>query len=229
MPGGVASAPGRPNLGKRYDVHNLIDLTGKRFGLLTVLRQSRRRKGSRRLLMWFVLCDCGRTKRVVGAHLRGGNTRSCGCMKYVWLAQKVRTHGMKWTPTWTTWRSMKYRCGNVKNPRYGGRGIKVCKRWRDSFEAFLADMGERPAGTTLDRFPDQDGDYKPGNCRWATNRQQTGNRSSNHLVTFRGRTMTLTEWNRELGFSRNMLLMRLRHGWSVKDAITRPYRPRKRL
>lgn len=101
---------------------------------------------------------------------------------------------------------------------YAERGIVVCERWR-SFENFLADMGERPAGTTLDRWPDNDGNYEPGNCRWATAKQQTNNRRSNRWLTFNGRTMTLTGWAREVGIDVMTLKQRLRHHWPIERAL----------
>lgn len=116
---------------------------------------------------------------------------------------------------------MKQRCLNVKHKSYaiyGGRGIKICDRWLESFEDFLADMGERPEGMTLDRI-DVDGDYTPGNCRWATSETQSNNRTNNRLVEYRGVTQTLAKWARELGISRQALRYRLEAGWSVEEAM----------
>lgn len=121
---------------------------------------------------------------------------------------------------------MLQRCNNPKSPgysRYGGRGIKVCWRWQERFENFLEDMGVRPDGTTLDRI-DNDGDYEPGNCRWATGRQQQGNRDVTVKLTLGGRTMPLTDWARELGLNRTVLRNRLRRGWPEEEILTRPRR-----
>ncbi len=119
---------------------------------------------------------------------------------------------------------MRTRCLNEKSdqyPEYGGRGIKVALAW-DSFAAFLADMGERPAGTTLDRWPDVNGDYAPGNCRWATMQQQENNKRNNVLLTHGGKTQTVAEWARETGLIYQTIRQRLKHGWSVAEALTLP-------
>lgn len=120
---------------------------------------------------------------------------------------------------------MHTRCTNKKHPKfrlYGGRGIAVCARWK-SFEAFLADMGERPVGTTLDRV-DRNGNYEPGNCRWATDGEQNRNRSTNVHLTFRGDTLTVAEWARRLGLLKSTIRGRLKAGWIVEDALSVPVR-----
>lgn len=122
---------------------------------------------------------------------------------------------------------MKSRCLRPSHPayhRYGGRGIKICGRWLNSFANFLADMGERPDGTTLDRFPNKDGDYEQGNCRWATAQQQCRNTAQNHVLEFRGKKQTVREWSEELGLSTNMLYMRLnQYKWPIEKALTTPW------
>lgn len=127
---------------------------------------------------WSCVCDCGNEITVRSKNLLSGNTKSCGCLK---LEGNNFRHGHALTysasPTYRSWQKMRSRCNNPRNNRweeYGGRGISVCRRW-DVFENFLADMGERPEGTTLDRI-NVDGDYKPGNCRWATPKEQRENR-----------------------------------------------------
>lgn len=125
------------------------------------------------------------------------------------------------------WASMIQRCVNPNSSgfhRYGGRGVRVCERWRNSFLAFEADMGPRPTPShSVDRI-DNDGDYEPSNCRWASVREQSSNKSTNKLLTYRGRTMSVTEWASELGVSRDLIQRRLRLGWSVADAFERPSR-----
>lgn len=108
-----------------------------------------------------------------------------------------------------------------KYPRYGGRGIKVCERWKSSYENFLSDMGERPEGCSLDRI-NNDGDYCPENCRWATARQQNRNRSDNRLLTINGETKTLPEWADAAGISRSTFKRRLEHGWTPEEALSTP-------
>lgn len=138
---------------------------------------------------------------------------------------KRRSHGVADTKTWTSWASMLNRCTNERTPayaRYGARGITVCDRWRNSFEAFLEDMGERPDGTTLDRYPDKNGNYEPGNCRWATAIEQQRNRNSNVFVTYNGATKCLAEWATQYGLRADAISWRLKRGWSAHEALTTP-------
>lgn len=117
------------------------------------------------------------------------------------------------------------RCTNPKQQSYryyGGKGVTVCDRWLAGFENFLADMGERPDGMTLDRYPNASGNYEPGNCRWATPRMQQSNTSANVLLEFNGETKHISEWARSLGTHRETLVGRLRRGWSVERALTTP-------
>jgi hypothetical protein len=123
-----------------------------------------------------------------------------------------------------TWHAMISRCENPDHLAwkfYGGRGIKVCRRWH-IFENFLNDMSPRPEGKTLDRYPNKNGDYKPGNVRWATWDQQHSNRRSNHLITFRGRTLTVWQWADAVNMKPITLLSRIRYGWPIEDALTIP-------
>lgn len=125
--------------------------------------------------------------------------------------------------TYRSWMSMIQRCTNANDPnyrRYGGRGISVCDSWRD-FEGFQADMGERPNGKSLDRHPDVNGNYEPGNCRWANNKQQSRNRRTNHMITFMGRTEPLVAWAEEIGIPRETLLSRIQRGWALDRALGR--------
>lgn len=129
--------------------------------------------------------------------------------------------------TYNVWSSMIQRCHNPKNtayPYYGGRGITVCDRWRKSFVAFLADVGERPSrGYTLDRHPDKNGHYEPGNVRWATRKVQQRNMRSNRLITFRGEVRSVAEWSEHFGLNKSTLFGRLfRYGWPVERALTEP-------
>lgn len=136
-----------------------------------------------------------------------------------------RTHGhtSNWqqSSTYQAWAAMRQRCGNPNTKHwksYGGRGITICERW-ESFENFLADMGERPAGCSLDR-KDNNGNYCKENCRWATQRQQMNNTRVNRLITFNGITQTVSQWAEALGVKQNTLLYRLRRGWSIERALT---------
>jgi len=132
-----------------------------------------------------------------------------------------------------SWRSMVNRCYNSHTEEYknyGGRGITVCSRWRESFENFLADMGERPEGMTLDRA-DNNGNYEPGNCRWATVTEQAHNRRNNRFLTANGETMTMAEWARRLGCNPAAILARLSTGMDEAEAVTKPIpkRPNSKL
>lgn len=124
---------------------------------------------------------------------------------------------------------MKARCSNPKTPsypEYGGRGITVCKRWENSFEDFLADMGERPVGMTIDRFPDINGNYEPGNCRWVTVRDQQNNRRYTVYIEHNGVKKALTEWAEEKGITAESLYKRIHnYGWTVEKALDTPNRP----
>jgi hypothetical protein len=153
----------------------VVDMVGLTFARLEVV--SRIGTTNDGQAIWKCRCVCGAIVPVTGGHLRTGHTRSCGCLHQDQGAPYVK-HGRYRAPEYRTWSAMKSRCSNRNVPAfkdYGGRGITVCERWM-KFENFLADMGVRPTGTSLDRYPNCNGNYEPGNCRWATPREQTKNR-----------------------------------------------------
>lgn len=187
------------------------NLTGQVFGKFTVLSFA----GNRR---WLCRCECGREVKVAGYHLTGEKSKACTkCAKV--------THGKSKTVEHKTWLAMRERCNNPKCryfKHYGGRGIKVCERW-DSFELFLQDVGPRPSPKhSLDRYPDNDGNYEPGNVRWATESEQKRNQRSRTQYVFNGRSQLLSEWAEELGIPRATLSNRLYEGWTIERAFTTP-------
>lgn len=152
----------------------LIDLTGQRFGRLTV--RSRTRIGV--ATAYVCDCACGKTTTVRSQSLRLGDTTSCGCARADKMRAEKTKHGQYGSPTYNSWRAMLARCYDSKHQQfkdYGGRGISVCQRWAGSYADFAADMGERPPKTSIDRI-DPDGNYEPGNCRWATPTEQNRNK-----------------------------------------------------
>jgi hypothetical protein len=157
---------------------SVVDITGQRFGRLVAIELAPRPwpSGNAR---WLCQCDCGQMHVASGSNMRTGRVRSCGCSIREWAktGNNRRRHGASDTSTYGSWSGMRNRCLNPSEPRYpdyGGRGITVCARW-DDFANFLADMGERPDGLTLDRI-DNDGNYEPGNCKWSTPLEQSQNR-----------------------------------------------------
>lgn len=171
-------------------------------------------------------CDCGNTTIVEWHNLRGNHTRSCGCLAKEGRPIHGHASGGKCSATYISWMSLFSRCYNPKDKRfiaYGGRGINVCERWRESFSNFLDDMGERPIGTSLDRI-DPNGNYDPGNCRWATQKEQQRNRRNNVRVTINGETRCISEWLEVLGMPRSTLDKRRRAGFSLNTALTAPIR-----
>lgn len=200
-----------------------IDIAGQRFGMLVAVRDIGRRRSYR---LWHCACDCGASSEVPSGNLLGGHTTSCGCVKRSNLGERTRTHGMRQSTTYAVWCGMKQRCFVVHSTyyhRYGGRGITVCDRWRDSFEAFLADVGERPPGLSLDRI-NNDGNYEPGNVRWATRSEQNRNTSANRWVAALGAYRTLAEWEEVSGVPEGAIRRRLAAGWSPDEAVSRPPR-----
>lgn len=169
-----------------------------------------------------LLCACGNEFE---ATLRSVERENLGCGCRLKRGSPKHGHASRQvtSSTYSSWKAAKMRCYNPKHKRYkfyGAVGVTMCDKWLHSFESFLKDMGERPVGHTLDRFPDTKGNYEPGNCRWATIDQQARNTSKNILITFNGKTMILIDWSRETGIHRNTLRERYNRGWGVPDMLT---------
>jgi hypothetical protein len=195
---------------------------GQRFGRWTITGTAVSKNGNRH---WPVACDCGANGLVAATYLVKGESTSCGCAQREYSRRHASTlnltHGKSNTPTFKSWKSMLDRCTRPTDRYYwiyGGAGITVCTRWL-SFQNFLEDMGERPPGKTLDRWPDNNGNYEPGNCRWATPKEQSRNKRTNIQVTANGQTKCVAEWCDELGIPRGRVYERIGGGWSPLQAL----------
>lgn len=198
------------------------DITGQTFGRLKVIAPIGRKNGG---INWLCFCECGTECEVVLGHLINGRSKSCGCLSRELARDRLITHGMSDTPLYMVWVNMNRRCRDSNATDYefyGGRGIKVCERWR-SFENFYADMGELPKGKTIDRI-NNDSDYTPENCKWSTHKQQARNRRSNLVLTHNGKTMCATDWAEKVGMKPCTLYTRLHSGWPVDRALTEAVR-----
>jgi hypothetical protein len=192
-------------------------MTGQRYGRLTVLSFFGTKHEQSQ---WLCRCDCGIEKVVYRLALVRNVTRSCGCLQKDMHVLKLTKHGQSRTSEYKAWHAMIQRCENSNNQkwhRYGGRGIRVCDRWH-VFANFVADMGSRPEGMTIDRI-DNNGMYEPSNCRWATQMQQGNNRNNNRRFHILGETITLSEAARKYAISKGTVRSRLRYGWDEHSAF----------
>lgn len=194
---------------------------GRRFGRLIVA--SFHAYAPNKALLWVCHCDCGNTTVASNSNLLSGRIVSCGCYYKETRGKTHRIHGMYQSRAYQIWGAMRARCTNPGSPswkHYGGRGIQVCTRW-NTFENFYADMGDPPAGLSIDRI-DNNGDYEPSNCRWATTHEQSRNRRDNIYLECNGIRQTFIDWANSLGLSDASLRRRLARGWSLEDALTIP-------
>lgn len=206
---------------------NLIDITGKRFGDLIAIRPIKDKTEINK--KWECICECGKTKRIRGGYLRNGKITHCGC-KNVDRVHGSFVHGhsrrLYKTKERRAWGNMISRCYNSKSINYGsygGRGIKVCDEWRRSFVSFLNYVGLCPSKThSLDRFPNNDGNYEPGNVRWATREEQMNNTSRNAFITHLGETMTKADWAKRIGIPYSCICGRFNLGWSMERIVKTP-------
>nr|WP_321985302.1 hypothetical protein [uncultured Lichenicoccus sp.] len=207
---------------QRIDLHTLVAQT---FGILTVReRVENDSSGSRR---WRCECACGGTTIARTRDLRSGNTTSCGCAgSRTTIGARSLKHGASRSRDYVIWCNMKARCTDPEHPGwqdYGGRGISVCAQWADSFQTFTDDMGPCPPGMSIDRR-DNDGNYTPQNCRWATTIQQANNKRSSRHITAGGMTLTLAQWSERVGLTPAALHRRLRL-WPLEQALNMSERP----
>lgn len=201
--------------------HNFKDLTGMRFGLLSVISYDKFEK----LPLWLCKCDCGNIKSVYTQSLKKGLTQSCGCLRSKITSIRSATHRLSATKIYRAWSKIKARCYNQDDPRYktyGARGITVCKRWKHSFENFLEDMGQPPSQDrkySIDRINNNQG-YSKKNCRWATHKQQTSNTTRTRLVTCGKETHHLSAWMKKLKQKSNSsFYLLLKKGYSEEKTI----------
>lgn len=206
------------------------DYVGKKYNRLFIISFSHTKDYRKHM---FVRCDCGKELTVPLSSILSEHNKSCGCLSRELSSERGKTsnlkHGMFGKPTYKSWSHMISRCytpNDKKFPRYGGRGITVCDRWRGSFENFLEDMGVKPADEgnlryTLGRI-DNDGDYCKENCRWETPSQQSNNRSTCKSITINGETLNRTQWIKKLGINYGTVIGRIQKGWSEYDALTTP-------
>lgn len=198
---------------------------GDRFGRLVIKDIHSRRPGGKNFLC---LCDCGNEKVVFSGNLTSNKIKSCGCIRSESSRRRLTTHGDFGSVEYVAWYSMKGRCNNPNDDRYsdyGGRGISVCERWND-YANFLADMGRKPSKEhSIDRI-DNNGNYEPSNCRWASRSEQALNRRVARLIEIDGVVKNLAEWARAAGVSHVLIWQRLNNGWDAKDAVFKPTQKR---
>lgn len=203
----------------------LIDLTGKRFGRLLVIRQGESQHGR---IAWECLCDCGNTKTIIGKVLTTGKTISCGCARSEKSSEKATKHNMCGSKLYYAYWNMKDRCSNPNNDHYkwyGGEGKTVCDEWLGEngfikFADWSFENGYKD-GLTIDRIDNSKG-YSPDNCRWVTPKQNCRNKRNNHLITINNETKSIVEWAEIYNISDFVIRSRIKNGWDEVKAVTTP-------
>lgn len=198
-----------------------IDMVGYEFSGCNVIHQAYKKNGK---TYWECLCTCGNKFIAEGSNIRQGHTKSCGCLRSRYAKRK--SHGQINTKLYSKWNSMKTRCNNPNHDsfiNYGNKGIEVCEEWNNSFEKFYdwsIDSGYSE-GLSLDRVDNSKG-YYPENCRWVEFKEQGRNKTNNRLLTYKGKTLCLSEWAETMGLPDYVLRNRLNRGWSVEKSLTTP-------
>lgn len=191
----------------------VTEMSGKKFAFITVIRSVG--KCSSGDLKWLFVCDCGNEFEANGYYARSGKITTCpSCSAERSRLASVK-HGRSKSQEFEIWSGMQTRCYNSKAKafkRYGGRGITICNRWKESFVNFLSDMGPRPSPIHSIERIDNDGNYEQGNCYWATREEQANNKGNNRHITINGVTKTIAQWSRDTGLSYNALWYRLQAG-----------------
>lgn len=207
------------------------DISGRKFSRLTVLKCIGRQDALRRY--WYLCkCDCGAKTAVDYSSITRGLTKSCGCLgrenasarmanKEIRKTFKYKRNGPSLNPIYATWCGMINRCLSTKNKcykNYGGRGIKVCKRWM-KFKNFLADMGLKPSPSHSIERINNNGNYTPKNCRWASRVQQANNKRNSQIIKFKGMSLTIAQWSDKLGIKYATILWRMHNWFSIKNIL----------
>ena len=209
--------------------NKIIDLTGKRFGRLIVISFYGRTNATK----WNCICDCGATVIVNGHDLkRESGTKSCGCYRKDMLTTHGHNSDGKITSEYGSWHSMIDRCFNrnsISYKRYGGRGVSVCDEWKNSFQAFVNDMGNKPTDKHSLERENNNGNYEPNNCRWATKAEQQNNMSSNRMLTINGETLSISQWSKKTSIKPKTIYARVGRGWSSEDAVFKKVRKRSKV
>lgn len=197
------------------------------YGLLTPVQYSHSKSNKKSDEYWLFECACGNQKISRLYDVQNNKINSCGCLRKKILAERNKSsakHGMYNSLTYKSWACIIERCYNPNSSNfqnYGEKGIIMCERWRDSFENFLEDMGEKPDGFTIDRI-DVNGNYEPLNCRWANAKTQANNRTNNRKISYNGEIHTLAEWSDIVGIKPSTISKRIdKYGWSIEEALTR--------
>lgn len=201
-------------------------MLNRSFGLLTVVARAGNSKDGSAL--WKCACQCGETRIVAGTGLRAGRNKSCGCASPRFDSERTKTHGKSRSRVYRIWHGMIVRCSESAKGKtrrnYFERGIRVCDAWLD-FATFYEDMGDPPPRMTLERTNGEKG-YEPGNCKWATPKEQANNTRKSSFISYQGERMTVAQWADRIGIKQNTLLYRLRRGATPHDALTRPVQRR---
>jgi hypothetical protein len=208
-----------------------VDISNKKFGKLLAVKRCTNMSGK---TAWECKCDCGNITFVTTSNLTCNRIRSCGCLKIKQLLERSTTHNQRHTVLYSVWRGLRQRCNNPKHAsyhNYGGRGITVCEEWDKSFQAFYdwsyangystENQKNEKLKLTIDRI-DNNGNYEPSNCRWVDRKTQTRNMRTTRFITFNGQNKSVSEWCEIYGIKLQTFNTRIRNGWSIEEALTKP-------